>query len=47
MQVELNDTIRSYDFKPMVGREDAYVEGQVIERNAVAECGYKIGRAHV
>ena len=40
MQVELNDTIRSYDFKPMVGREDAYVEGEVIERNAVAECGY-------
>ncbi len=25
------DVIRSYDFKPMAGREDCYVEGKVIE----------------
>lgn len=40
MQVQVRDIIRSYDFKPMVGREDCYVEGEVLERNAVAECGY-------
>jgi hypothetical protein len=25
------DTIRAYDFKPMVGREDAFVEGEVLD----------------
>ena len=40
LQVELNDVIRAFDFKPMVGRADCYVEGVVIERNAIAECGY-------
>ena len=25
------DTIRSYDFKPMVGRDDCYVEGRVVD----------------
>jgi hypothetical protein len=25
------DFIRSYDFKPMLGRPDCYVEGQVLE----------------
>jgi len=25
------DIIRAYDFKPMVGREDCYIEGQVME----------------
>ncbi len=25
------DFIRAYDFKPMVGREDCFVEGQVVE----------------
>jgi hypothetical protein len=34
------DVIRSYDFKPMVGREDCFVEGEVIDCNAIAECGY-------
>lgn len=34
------DIIRSYDFKPMVGRGDCYVEGKVIDINAIAECGY-------
>ena len=40
MQVQVKDTIRSYDFKPMLGREDCYVEGVVLERNAIKECGY-------
>lgn len=25
------DVIRAYDFKPMVGREDCFVEGKVVE----------------
>ena len=25
------DTIRAYDFKPMVGREDCYIEGVVLD----------------
>ena len=25
------DIIRSYDFKPMVGREDCFIEGQVLD----------------
>ena len=31
IKVNVGDTIRSYDFKPMVGREDCFVEG-VVER---------------
>lgn len=30
MIVNVRDVIRSYDFKPMVGREDCFVEGEVI-----------------
>ena len=26
-----NDTIRAYDFKPMVGREDCFIEGEVLD----------------
>lgn len=40
MKVEIRDVIRAYDFKPMVGREDCYVEGEVVERNAVETTGY-------
>lgn len=40
MQVEIRDVIRAYDFKPMVGREDCYVEGEVLEHNAVDTTGY-------
>ena len=25
------DTIRAYDFKPMLGREDCFVEGEVLD----------------
>lgn len=33
MIVKTRDVIRSYDFKPMVGRPDCYVEGEVLEVN--------------
>ena len=35
----IGDTIRGYDFKPMVGRNDCFVEG-VVER-VTDEVGYK------
>jgi len=28
---KVGDTIRAYDFKPMTGREDCYVEGVVVK----------------
>jgi hypothetical protein len=37
----VGDTIRAYDFKPMVGREDCYAEGKVIEIHDGALTGYK------
>ena len=30
LQVQVGDVIRSYDFKPMVGRNDCFVEGRVV-----------------
>ena len=30
-KIEKNDVIRSYDFKPMYGRPDCFVEGRVLE----------------
>lgn len=33
LQVQKGDVIRSYDFKPMFGRADCYVEGIVEEVN--------------
>jgi hypothetical protein len=47
MEVQVKDTIRAYDFKPMIGRDDCYVEGVVLERNAVAECGYNAYKIRV
>ena len=43
IKVNVGDTIRSYDFKPMVGREDCFVEG-VVERltNEQGYDAYKI-----
>ena len=38
LNVKIGDVIRSYDFKPMVGREDCFVEG-VVERET-NEQGY-------
>lgn len=40
MQVQIRDVIRSYDFKPMVGRGDCFVEGEVLEVNC-QENGYQ------
>ena len=38
------DVIRGYDFKPMVGREDSFVEGEVIDAhdNSQGYQAYKI-----
>ena len=47
MQVQLKDIIRAYDFKPMVGREDAYVEGEVLVLNAVETTGYNCYKIRV
>lgn len=35
----VGDVIRAYDFKPMVGREDCFLEGEVVEANNT-ENGY-------
>lgn len=40
LKVNNGDVIRAYDFKPMVGREDCYIEGEVIDRNNT-ELGYQ------
>ena len=40
LQVQKGDTIRAYDFKPMVGREDCFIEGEVLETNNT-EHGYQ------
>jgi hypothetical protein len=32
MEVQVNDYIRAYDFKPMLGRTDCFVEGKVLDR---------------
>ena len=34
------DTIRAYDFKPMVGRDDCFIEGTVLDTNNT-ENGYQ------
>lgn len=39
MNVNVGDVIRAYDFKPMVGREDCFVEG-VVEQVKNTEQGY-------
>lgn len=39
MTVNTGDTIRSYDFKPMVGREDCFIEGVVLGVNS--KMGYR------
>jgi hypothetical protein len=33
---QVGDTIRAYDFKPLVGREDCFVEGVVKKLTIVA-----------
>lgn len=45
-RVEINDVIRSYDFKPMVGRPDCFVEGAVVDRNDTSR-GYQAYKIRV
>ena len=40
------DTIRAYDFKPMAGREDCFIEGEVIDAHST-EQGYQAYRIRV
>ena len=40
------DIIRSYDFKPMVGRTDCFVEGQVLDSHNI-EQGYQAYKIRV
>lgn len=44
-KIEKNDVIRSYDFKPMYGRADCFVEGRVIE--FTDEPGYRAVKIRV
>jgi hypothetical protein len=40
------DIIRAYDFKPMVGREDCFIEGEVIDAHSI-EQGYQAYKIRV
>ena len=42
----VGDIIRAYDFKPMAGRDDAFIEGVVIDANN-NEQGYKAFKVKV
>ena len=46
LQVQVKDIIRSYDFKPMVGRTDCFVEGEVLDVNNT-ENGYQAYKIRV
>jgi len=40
LQIKQGDIIRGYDFKPMVGRDDCYIEGRVVDAHNT-EMGYQ------
>ena len=46
LSVKEGDVIRAYDFKPMVGRSDCFVEGEVLERGNT-EHGYQAYKIRV
>jgi len=46
LQVKQGDIIRAYDFKPMVGREDCFIEGEVLDTNNT-ENGYQAYKIRV
>jgi 5-formaminoimidazole-4-carboxamide-1-beta-D-ribofuranosyl 5'-monophosphate synthetase len=46
IKAKVGDIIRSYDFKPMVGREDCFVEGEVLETQNT-EHGYSAFKIRV
>jgi len=37
LEIQQNDVIRAYDFKPMQGRDDCYIEGRVVDRNDTSQ----------
>lgn len=41
-----NDTIRAYDFKPMLGRDDCFVEGVVLDSGDTSR-GYQAYKIRV
>lgn len=47
MNIQKGNIIRGYDFKPMAGRGDCFVEGIVLECNAIVECGYNAYKIRV
>lgn len=46
LQIQIGDIIRAYDFKPMIGRDDCYIEGRVIDRDTTQQ-GYRAYRVVV
>ena len=46
LQVNQGDIIRAYDFKPMVGRDDCFIEGEVLDTNNT-ENGYQAYKIRV
>ena len=44
--VQKDDTIRAYDFKPMLGREDCFIEGVVLDANNT-EMGFQAYKIRV
>jgi len=46
LKVKVGNIIRSYDFKPMVGRDDCFVEGEVIDAHNT-EQGYQAYKIRV
>jgi hypothetical protein len=40
------DVIRAYDFKPMQGREDCFIEGEVLDSGDISQ-GYQAYRIRV
>jgi hypothetical protein len=46
LTVVQGDVIRAYDFKPMTGREDCFIEGEVVDAHSV-EQGYQAYKIRV
>ena len=46
LQVQKGDIIRAYDFKPMTGRDDCFIEGEVLDTNNT-EQGYQAYKIRV
>ncbi len=46
LTVITGDTIRGYDFKPMAGREDCFVEGEVLDSGDITQ-GYQAYKIRV